>query len=238
MHIHLALVSLCLFGLSSAQQSSVTKLNLPRSIVDSQKIEASVVKADSSSTVYWLNCPKRADSSECFLPGVNLKQARNEIGLDYSAPGYEGGMMSFRLECQLQTAFIDCARLQLTSSDGKDWATVVSTDIVFPATLFASIDVTITAGLEKLKGAATATPVPTTSAESPTGTGAGAGGAGAGGAGRAAPTGTSAAATAGESGGKAAPSSSQGHAAMPLATAAASWGVIGGAAMAVAALAM
>ncbi|EEH50597.1 uncharacterized protein PADG_06677 [Paracoccidioides brasiliensis Pb18] len=233
MHIHLALVSLCLFGLSSAQQSSVTKLNLPRSIVDSQKIEASVVKADSSSTVYWLNCPKRADSSECFLPGVNLKQARNEIGLDYSAPGYEGGMMSFRLECQLQTAFIDCARLQLTSSDGKDWATVVSTDIVFPATLFASIDVTITAGLEKLKGAATATPVPTTSAESSTGTGAGAGGAG-----RAAPTGTSAAATAGESGGKAAPSSSQGHAAMPLATAAASWGVIGGAAMAVAALAM
>ncbi|EEH34284.1 hypothetical protein PAAG_05334 [Paracoccidioides lutzii Pb01] len=227
MHIHLALVSVCLFGLSSAQQSIVTKLTFPGS-VDSQKIEASVVKADSSATVYWLNCPKRPDSTECVLPGVNLKQGRNEVGLDYSAPGHEGGMVSFRLECQLQTSLIDCARLQLTSDDGKSWATLVSTDIVIPTTFFASLDVTITAGLEKLKGAATATPVPTTSAESPTGTGAG----------KAAPTGTSAAATTSESGGKAAPSSSRGHAVMPLATAAASWGVIGGAAMAVAVLAM
>ncbi|KKZ62472.1 hypothetical protein EMCG_03135 [[Emmonsia] crescens] len=208
MHISLAVVSLGLLGLSRAQKSIVTELSFPGPLDTQPPVVASVVNADPTATVYELRCVEGTDETECGLNHAILTQAPNMIGMSFESRD-EDGPSSFHLECKIQGASADCTMIHQISQTGKGWSTVSSEAAQIPTAGFVTpLKVTITAGLEKLQGPS-ATPAPS-SGVAPTGTG------------------TNPPTT----------NTSSGLATMPLITAAANWGAIGGAAVAVAALVM
>ncbi|PGH02821.1 hypothetical protein GX51_04433 [Blastomyces parvus] len=218
MQISLALVSLGLLGLSRAQKSIVTELAFPGP-VDQQPIVASVVIASATVTIYALECAPGTDDTECGVPGVSYTTwpgPPNAVAMGFQGYG-EDGPASHSLECTIQGPSADCTKLLLATQTGKGWSTVDVASTQIPTSGFITPwKVTITAGLEKLEGA-TAAPAPSSGASvAPTASGT-----------EAQPTGTNPPTT----------NSSTGLA-MPLATAAANWGAIGGAAVAVAALVM
>ncbi|PGH15903.1 hypothetical protein AJ79_02070 [Helicocarpus griseus UAMH5409] len=213
MHVILILASLCLIGLSRAQETSVTQLKLPRPMVF-QTIVASVVEVDAAATIFALDCPKRSDSTECLVTGLSFTDSPNEIKGGITTSDKEG-MLSYHLGCKIQTALADCSNIHYRSMTGTGWVTLGETRSRLPVDEFiGTAVVTITAGLEKLKESPKATtptiPVPTTGA---------------------APTTTDAAATS-----TATTKVSSGGAAIPMITAAANWGIIGSAAVAAAGL--
>ncbi|PGH35378.1 hypothetical protein GX50_01716 [[Emmonsia] crescens] len=208
MHFSLVVVSLGLLGLSRAQKSIVTELSFPGPLGTQPPIVASVVNADPTATVYELRCAEGTDGTECGLNRAILTQAPNTIGMGFEGED-EDGPSSYHFECKIQDSSADCTMIHQISQTGKGWSTVSSETTQIPTAGFITpLKVTITAGLEKLQGPS-ATPAPS-SGVAPTGTGTNL------------PT----------------PSTSSGLAAMPLITAAANWGAIGGAAVAVAALVM
>ncbi|EQL34678.1 hypothetical protein BDFG_03396 [Blastomyces dermatitidis ATCC 26199] len=214
MQISLVLGSLGLLGLSRAEKSIVTELAFPGP-VDPQPIVASVVKADPTATVYALECAPGTDDTECGVPGVSYTTSPpNKVAMGFQGYG-EDGPASHYLECTIQGPSADCTKVLMVSETGKGFSTSYAESTQIPTSGFITPwKVTITAGLEKLEGA-TAAPAPSSGASvTPTGSGT-----------EAPPTGTNAPTT----------DSSTGLA-MPLATAAANWGAIGGVAMAVAAL--
>ncbi|OAX79719.1 hypothetical protein ACJ72_05961, partial [Emergomyces africanus] len=84
MHISLAVVSLGLLGLSSAQKSIVTEIPFPVP-VDQQPVVASVVKADATQTIYALQCAEGTDETECGIPSVSYTRSPPDmIGLGFS----------------------------------------------------------------------------------------------------------------------------------------------------------
>ncbi|OJD18486.1 hypothetical protein AJ78_01475 [Emergomyces pasteurianus Ep9510] len=215
MHISLAVVSLGLFGLSHAQKSMVTVLPFPGP-VEQQPVVASVIKADPTKTIYALQCAEGTDdTTECFVPSMTYTRSPPDmVGVD--VPGYEEDDRSrLQIDCKLQGASALCTVVFKVSQEGKSWVTLNSETTPVPTSGFITPwTVTITAGLEKLEGA-TATPAPPSGVET-----------GATQTGNAPPTGTNVPTT----------KPSIGVAAMPLVSAAANWGAIGGAAVAVAAL--
>ncbi|OJD27693.1 hypothetical protein ACJ73_00902 [Blastomyces percursus] len=216
MQLSLALVSFGLLGLSRAQKSIVTELAFPGPI-DPQPIVASVVKADPTATVYSLECAPGTDDTECGVPGVSYTTSPpNKVAMGFRGYGEEGPSSHY-LECNIQGPSADCTKVLMVSETGKGLSTSYAESTQIPASGFITPwKVTITAGLEKLEGA-TATPAPSSGASvTPTRSGT-----------EAPPTGANAPTTDTSTG-----------LAMPLATAAANWGAIGGAAVAVAALVM
>ncbi|EEH06354.1 hypothetical protein HCBG_05670 [Histoplasma capsulatum G186AR] len=222
MHISLAVISLGLLGLSRAQKKSiVTDLTFP-AIVDPQPIVASVVKADQTETVLHLQCAEGTDETECGAPSITYTHIPPRIvAIEFQGDGEdEEGSVQYSLECKIPGASADCTKIIKSSQPDGGWSTMSSATTQVPtATFITTWRVTITAGLEKLEGVS-ATPAPSASA-------------GATQTGSATQTDNAPPTT-----GTNAPSSSTsaGSAAMPLVTAAANWGVVGGAAVAAVAL--
>ncbi|KAG5300512.1 hypothetical protein I7I48_00241 [Histoplasma ohiense] len=204
LQITLAMAALGLFGLTQAQKSIVTELSFPGPSSQRQLV-ASVVKVDPTATVFDLKCAPGADKTKCSIDGdISYTKMPPSLAMRYDGEGNDGPVR-YSMECKIEAASADCTNLVLVSETGKGMVTKLSSSTHIPtAGYIVPLKVTITGGLEKLKGA-TATPAPTGGAS-------------------VSPTGTNAPTTDSSSG-----------LAMPLATHAANWGAIGGAAVAVAA---
>ncbi|KAM0484383.1 hypothetical protein ACHAPX_001806 [Trichoderma viride] len=163
--------SLALLALATgalAAQSSTVALLLP--YADVQKIDASIIAADSTATTYLIGCPKGEDSSDCgFATSQTITQgpstwiytatfsADPADETDISGSEVQGG------ECKLNTKAdnADCTMYMTATFTGAVTSTTSATTMTF---LDIQTPVTITAGLDKLKAApgSTATDASTT----------------------------------------------------------------------------
>ncbi|UKZ85255.1 uncharacterized protein TrAFT101_001124 [Trichoderma asperellum] len=163
--------SLALLALASgamAAQSTVVSLLLPYG--DVQKIDASIIGADSTATTYLFGCPKGEDSNDCGFPtSQTVTQGPSTWIYTETAsadPADETGFSGSEVQggqCKLNTKadVADCTMYMTATFTGAVTSTTSATTMSF---LDLQTPVTITAGLDKLNAApgATATDASTT----------------------------------------------------------------------------
>ncbi|KAK2742632.1 hypothetical protein FQN55_007751 [Onygenales sp. PD_40] len=225
MHISISLVSLGLVGLShAARKSIVTELTFPMQM-DAQPLVGSVMQADPTATTYLVSCREGTQDVDCGVPspGLTLTQAGETIGFEATISESSKTMTVLQVMknvCEIHDEQATCTAFRAQGSASDDLSSIEPETTSFPATMYISnLDVTLTAGLEKI---AAETSAPSTGS-SPTET--------------VSQTGTPCPAPTGGDGGPST-TSSTGGAALAMITGAANWGVIGGAAMAAAAMAL
>ncbi|KAL7921199.1 hypothetical protein ACQKWADRAFT_314248 [Trichoderma austrokoningii] len=163
--------SLALLALASgalAAQTTTVSLLLPYG--DAQKIDASIIGADSTATTYLFGCPKGEDSSDCGFP-VSQTVTQGPSTWIYSAtltadPADETGLSGTEVdggECKLNTK-ADVAECTMSMSATVTGSTTSMTTVTTMTFLDIQTPVTVTAGLDKLQAApgSTATEASTT----------------------------------------------------------------------------
>ncbi|KAF2099924.1 hypothetical protein NA57DRAFT_55858 [Rhizodiscina lignyota] len=154
----LAISLLSLATVACAQSSTVSLLLLD---TDPQKLVASVVEANPTSTVYVLNCPDGTDSNDCgtFNEWVTA-------GENFYAMNMTEGDFSATWSCDVAgTTSASCSQ----SFGGAEANDPGTTTTELSASEITYYPVVITAGAQKLNGAATATAAPASNSASSTG---------------------------------------------------------------------
>ncbi|KAK2813745.1 hypothetical protein FQN50_000143 [Emmonsiellopsis sp. PD_5] len=227
MHISIPLVSLGLVGLShAAEKSIVTELTFPM-LMDEQPLVGSVMQADPTATTYLISCREGTQDVDCGVPspGLTLTQAGETIGFEVTMTETSKTMSALQVMkniCEIHDKQATCTAFRAQGTASDDLSSIKPETTTFPVTMYISnLDVTLTAGLEKIAAetSAPSTRLSPTETVSETGT-------------------TTPAPTGSDSPNTTTTTSSTGGAALAMITGAANWGVIGGAAVAAAAIAL